>query len=173
MDLTDDLFEMYFDNKIHLEEFVEMLGFKEKNFLNCLQVEIEKTTINHDADRLENLLCALLLWEDRNGEDNIQGLVNFLKVLDDLLISDWHTQHENIVLLLQKISDVESLEYLFNAIELKPQYLSWDDNYAFEIKCVRAIYYIGKERAIQYLEKLCRNENDIIREMAQRQLSKL
>lgn len=141
--------------------------------MNCLQTEVEKTTLNHDANRLENLLYALLLWEDRNGEDNIQGLVNFLKVLDGLLISDWHTQHENIVLLLQKISNVESLDYLFNAIELKPQCLSWDDNYAFEVKCVRAIYYIGKERAIQYLEKLCRNENDIVREMAQRQLSKL
>lgn len=47
---------------------------------------------------------------------------------------------EVIVLLLQKISSVDSLKYLYNAIELRPQYLTLDNNYAFEIKCVRAIY---------------------------------
>ena len=96
-----------------------------------------------------------------------------MDILDKLLISDWHYQHENIVLLLEKISCFESVDYLYNAIELHPLYLSWDDNYAFEVKCVRAIYYIGKEKSFSYLETLCKHENSIIREMAQRQIRKL
>lgn len=173
MNLTENLFEMYWGKKIDLEEFVDRIGFEEKNFLKCLQEEIEKTKINCDADRLENLLYVLFLWKDRYSGDDISEMENFLNILDDLLISDWHTQHENIVMLLQSISNVESLEYLFNAIKLKPEYLSWDDNYAFEVRCVRAIYYIGKEKSLAYLEKLCKHENDIIREMAQRQMKKI
>ena len=96
--------------------------------------------------------------------------VEYVNILDKLLISDWHHQHENIVILLQRISCFESVDYLNSAIELHPQYLSWDDNYAFEIKCVRAIYHIGKEKSFSYLEKLCKHENSIIREMAQRQI---
>lgn len=74
--------------------------------------------------------------------------------------------HEDIAWLLQKISSAKSLEYLYDAIELHPQYLAWDDNFAFEIKCVRAIYHIGKE-------KLCKHSNEVIRKMAQRQIKKI
>lgn len=52
-------------------------------------------------------------------------------------------------------------------------YLSLYENYPFEIKCVRAIYYIGEEKSRSYLEELCKHDNDVIREMAKRQLSKL
>lgn len=80
---------------------------------------------------------------------------------------------EEIVTLLQKICSEKSIKYLYDAIELHPQYLEWDDNYAFEVKCVRAIYHIGKEKSFSYLEELCEHPNAVIREMAQRQLKKL
>lgn len=99
--------------------------------------------------------------------------MRYVSILNKLLISDWHFQHENIVLILQKISSVESLEYLYNAIGLHLQYLEWDDNYAFEVKCIRAIYYIGKEKSCSYLDKLCKHSNKIISEMAQRQIKKM
>ena len=41
------------------------------------------------------------------------------------------------------------------------------------VKCVRAIYYIGKEKALSYLEKLCKHPNATISEMAQRKLKKI
>ena len=56
---------------------------------------------------------------------------------------------------------MESLEYLYNAMDLHLQYLEWDDNYAFEVKCVRAIYQIGKEKSVPY------------RKTAQRQIEKM
>ncbi len=90
-----------------------------------------------------------------------------------LLISDWHYKHEDIATLLQKISSEKSIKYLYDAIELHPEYLEWDDNYAFEVKCVQAIYHIGMEKSYSYLEELCKHPNVVIRETAQRQLKKL
>ena len=51
-----------------------------------------------------------------------------------------------------EICSEKSIKYLYDAIELQPEYLEWDDNYAFEVKCVRAIYYIAKEKSYPYLE---------------------
>ena len=64
-------------------------------------------------------------------------------------------------------------KYLYDAIELHPEYLEWDDSYAFELKCVRAISHIGMKKSYSYLEELCTHSNAVIREMAQRQLKKL
>ncbi|MDE5778879.1 MAG: hypothetical protein K2I10_10310, partial [Lachnospiraceae bacterium] len=90
-----------------------------------------------------------------------------------LLISNWHYKHEDITWFLQKISSDKSIKYLYDAIELHPEYLAWDDNYSFEVKCVRGIYYIGREKSYSYLEKLCKHSNEVIREMAQRQIKKI
>ena len=78
-----------------------------------------------------------------------------------------------MVRLLQTIADTGSLKYIYEAISLKLDYLSWDENYAFEVKCVRALYYIGGSNAQSYLEKLSRDDNEIIQNMAKRQLSKI
>lgn len=57
----------------------------------------------------------------------------------------------------------KSIKYLYDAIELHPEYLEWDDNYAFEVKCVRAIFHIGMEKSYSYLEELCKHPNAVIR----------
>lgn len=97
----------------------------------------------------------------------------YVDILNNLLISEWHYQHENIVILLEKISSLSSIPYLYNAIDLRPQYLTCNNSHSFEIKCVRAIYYIGKEKAIPYLKELCNNKIFDVRETAKRQITKL
>lgn len=173
MELTENLFNAYFKNQISLERFIEKLGIYEKDFLDYLLCEMDEVLKSRDAMRLEHLIYALFLWHKCIGEKNINGLEKFLDILNELLISDWHYKHEDIVLILQKISSMKSIEYLYDAIELHPQYLAWDDNYAFEVKCVRAIYYIGRKESFSYLEKLCNHSNKVIREMAQRQINKI
>lgn len=118
-----------------------------------------------DVENIEDLIYLIFKFEVFNKE--------YVNILNKLLISEWHYKHEDIVILLQKISSEKSLKYLYDAIELHPEYLKWDDNYAFEVKCVRAIYHIGMEKSYSYLEKLCEHSNAVIREMAQRQLKKL
>lgn len=173
MELTESLFNAYFKNQISSESFTEKLGIYENGFLDYLLCEMGEVFKSQDAMRLEYLIYALFFWNKQIGGENVHGLEKFLDTLNELLVSDWHYKHEDITWLLQKISSVKSMEYLYDAIEVHPQYLEWDDNYAFEVKCVRAIYYIGREKSFPYLEKLCKHPNEVIREMAQRQMKKL
>lgn len=173
MELTTDLFKAYFKNQISLEVFINKLGIYEDEFSDYLLSEMVMAFESQDAERLGYLIYALFLWDERMGEQKANELEKFLDILNELLISDWHYKHEDITLLLQKISSDKSIKYLYDAIELHPEYLAWDDNYSFEVKCVRAIYYIGKEKSYSYLEKLCKHSNNVIREMAQRQIKKL
>lgn len=173
MNLSENLFNQYFSNKLCREEFLEQLDINNERFSEYYLDELEETVKKHNAGRLENMIYVLFIWaEERNDAGNFKQ-ASLLGILNELLITDWHCQHENIVMLLEKISSLNSIDYLYNAIELNPQYLSWDDNYAFEVKCVRAIYYIGKEKSFPYLKKLCSHENDVIRNMAERQIRKL
>lgn len=171
--LTTDLFNAYFMNKISLEVFTNKLGIYEDEFSDYLLLDMVMAFDSQDAERLGYLIYPLFLWDEQMGEHKAYELEKFLDILNELLISDWHHKHEDITLLLQKISSEKSIKYLYDAIELHPEYLAWDDNYSFEVKCVRAIYYIGKKKSFSYLEKLCRHSNNVIREMAQRQIKKL
>ncbi len=136
---------------IHIEDVIE----------KGLETAYEKK----DVENTENFLYLIFKFEVFNKK--------YVNILNKLLISDWHYKHEDIVTLLQKISSEKSIKYLYDAIELHPEYLEWDDNYAFEVKCVRAIYHIGMEKSYSFLEELCKHTNAVIREMAQRQLKKL
>lgn len=173
MELTESLFNLYFKNQINREDFIEKIGIYENDFLEQLLHEMNEAFNLQNAGRVEHLIYTLFLWDEQIGKENVHGLEKFIDKLNEMLVSDWHHNHEDIVRLLQKISSVKSMQYLYDAIELHPQYLAWDDNYAFEVKCVRAIYHIGKKESFPYLEKLCKHSNEVIREMAQRQLNKL
>lgn len=173
MNLAENLFELYFTNQISLENFIKKIGVFENGFLEDLLGQIDEAIKLKNVLRLEHLIYSLCLWNDCIKEKKTPGLELFLNKLNELLVADWHHSHEDIILLLQKISSVESLQYLYDAIELRPQYLVWDNNYAFEVKCIRALYYIGREKSFSYLERLCKHSNEVIRDMAQRQIKKM
>lgn len=173
MELTTGLFSAYFKKQISLDVLIEDIGIYERGFSNCLLHEMVAAFDSKDVERLEYLIYALFLWDERVGQNKFHEFEKFVDILNELLISTWHFKHEDIVILLQKICSEKSIKYLYDAIELHPEYLEWDDNYAFEVKCVRAIYHIGKEKSYLYLEELCEHPNAVIREMAQRQIKKL
>ncbi len=158
----DEVIELML-GKISKEQFLEIRAISD--ITDTIEKGLFEAYQNQNSDKVEEFIYLVFIFEVFD--------VRLLNILHYLLVSDWHYKHEDIVLLLQKISSVDSLKYLYNAIELRPQYLTLDNNYAFEIKCVRAIYYIGKEKSFPYLEKLCANTNSVIREMAQRQIKKI
>lgn len=172
MDLSSNWFAAYFDRKIDMEELIKTIGIDEEGFNNYLLDELNSAGQNHDSIRLEYLVFVLFLMRNKKGDERV-FLTDYIDILDQVLVEDWHNQHENIVLLLEVICNEKSLPYLYKTVFLQPEYLSWDDNHALEVKCIRAIYRIGKEQAGVYLENLCLHENRIIREMAQKQLNKL
>lgn len=149
--------------QISKEQFLEINAISDIS--NAIVNGLLDAYQSKNADSVEELIYLIFAFEC--FDERIADVAN------QLLISDWHYKHEDITWILQKISSCGSIAYLYKAIELHPQYLAWDDNYAFEVKCVRAIYYIGKEKSFSYLEKLCRHPNDVIREMAQRQIKKI
>lgn len=149
--------------QISKKKFIEINAIS--NITDVIKNGLVEAYQNQNADSVDEFIYLTFVFDVFD--------VRNVDVLNQLLISDWHYKHEDIASLLQKISSVKSIDYLYDAIELHPQYLEWDDNYAFEVKCVRAIYYIGKEKSFSYLEKLCKHSNRIIREMAQRQIKKL
>ncbi len=149
--------------QISKEQFLEINAISDIS--NTIVNGLLEAYQSKNADSVEEFIYLTFVFEFFDER--------ILDVANRLLISDWHYKHEDITYILQKISSCESIKYLYKAIELQPQYLAWDDNYAFEVKCVRAIYYIGKEKSFSYLEKLCKHPNDVIREMAQRQIKKL
>lgn len=173
MELTTGLFSAYFKKQISLEALVEEMGIYEREFSNSLLQEMVIAFDSKDAERLGYLIYALFLWDERVGKNKLHEFEKFVDILNELLVSAWHCKHEDIVTLLQKISSDKSIKYLYDAIELHPEYLEWDENYAFEVKCVRAMYHIGLEQSYSYLKQLCEHPNRVIREMAQRQLKKL
>lgn len=158
----DAISELMLD-QISKEEFLKINGITDvSGTINNGLFEAYKSK---NAECIDELIYLIYEFECLD-EINVD-------ILNQLIVSDWHYKHEDITWILQQISSYESIKFLYDAIELKPQYLAWNDNYTFEVKCVRAVYYIGKEKAFPYLEKLCKHPNDVIREMAQRQINKL
>ncbi len=116
----------YFDTKMTQEELCASIGVKDTEFEHFLLTEIVQAYKQEDAGMIEYLIFTIFLAEE---ELNISS---FVDILNKLILCKWHDKHEDIALLLQKIRDSESIEYLYKTIFLNPAYLEWDDNYAFE-----------------------------------------
>ena len=149
--------------EISKEHFLEINAISD--IPNTIVNGLREAYQNKNSDSVEEFIYLTFVFEFFDER--------IVDVANRLLVCDWHYKHEDITWILQKISSCKSLEYLYEAIELHPKYLVEDDNYAFEVKCVRAIYHIGKEKSFPYLEKLCSHHIDVIKEMAQRQIKKI
>lgn len=149
--------------KISKEQFLKIN--KISDISNTITNGLFEAYQSKNANMVDEYIYLAFVYEIFNEK--------ILDVMNILLVSEWHYKHEDITWILQKISSYDSIKFLYDAIELHPQYLMWDDNYAFEVKCVRAICYIGKEKALPYLEELCKHQNNVIREIAQKQMDKI
>lgn len=167
MNLSKDLFLRYFGNQITQDELYVSIGVKNTEFEQFLLTEIVHAYKQEDAEMIEYLIFTIFLAEE---ELNISS---FLDILNKLILCKWHNKHEDIALLLQKIRASESVEYLYKAIFLKPTYLEWDDNYAFEKKCIHAIAKCGNREAVDKLKLLVTNKNVVIRLCAEQLLQKV
>lgn len=78
----------------------------------------------------------------------------FTVKLCELLNYTWHTKHEDIAMLLENIAAPDTVDCLYKVVELKFDYLDYDDTYQFARKCVKALSRIGTEEAIDKLKML-------------------
>ena len=167
MNLSNDIFEKFFMNKISQEELLNEIEGNSPKFEKKLKEELENAILNNDGKRLEYLIYTLFLTE---GSIDIKVYVD---LLNQLIVCKWHEQHENIAMLLQKIHSPSSVIFLKKAIYMHPQYLEWDDNYAFEVKCIWALGYIKNLEAKEVLEQVSKDANEILSQNAKNQLGKI
>lgn len=146
-----------------------------EEFLNLINVKFE----NLDEELYEMLNFAYKQHSDMNIEIALYLIFKYelfdekyLDLLNNLILCDWHKQHENIAMILQKLKSPKSVNCLYITINKKYSYLKYDDNYALAVKCVWALGDIGNEEAKEYLKKLLKSENDIIRNNAIKQLER-
>ena len=154
MEFGKQLFEDYFSKRIDKETLIAKLGVNEENFHIMLCEEMEKNMCQQDPVMAEYLMYALVIWFWDENNIGKRPVNYFLKLLNELVVCDWHKQHEDIVDMLQRISDESSIEPLYQTMYLKLQYLEWDDNYSLQKRCTRAIAGIGGEKTLDYLVKM-------------------
>lgn len=173
MELNRKLFRDYFNSSMSQGELVKRIDFNDKFIKNELKQKFYEAKLDRDSEMIEYLIYTLLLWNNLENNKLDNPLTYFIEDLNELLISLWHEQHENIVMLIQVVKADSSVEYLYNAINLHPSYLAWDENLAFEVKCIWALGAIGTPNAVEKLNLLSLSENEIISSNANRQIVRI
>ena len=168
--VDNDLVEMWLKKKISEEEFLKIIEKLISDDKDCLIRDLKEGFKNKDSKRIEFLVLAISIID---GKLSCFCLNDYLDILNNLLVENWHNKHEDLVYLLERIHDSKSIDFLIKAMNLDLDYLSWDDNYSFERKIIHAIYHIGGKKAHEYLDYLCLSSNQIIKETAMKQLKKI
>src|SRR5262245_41595340 len=91
-------------------------------------------------------------------------------ILCELLCENWHFQHEEIVLTLQRLKDARAVDALYEASLISHQYLSYDKFYGLARKCTWALADIGTRDALTKLQLLAGCGNALIAKYAQNRL---
>lgn len=89
-------------------------------------------------------------------------------VLGELLLADWHTQHEDIANTLQNLRQPGSVEALFQAAQAKFDYRSYDEAESLGVRCLWALHDIGTPDAAARLRILAKHESKILSAQARR-----
>ncbi|MEH0981448.1 HEAT repeat domain-containing protein [Micromonospora sp. CPCC 205556] len=98
----------------------------------------------------------------------------YLAVLCDLLVADWHHDHEDVARALQQLSDPAAVPALRHASELDLPYREYDDVRALSRKCMWALSDIRTEEAVAALEALSHSSNNsVVRNLAAYHLAKV
>jgi len=95
---------------------------------------------------------------------------DYVPLLCELLLADFHTRHEDIALTLERLKDPRSLEALYHAAHAHFPYLDYDDNFALPRKCTWALARIGTPEAFDRLRQLVDSSNPKISAFAQKRL---
>lgn len=150
--------------KITKSDFLLLNDIAEQETENVFFEELQKAYSLKSGDKVEYILYLVFAFDAVN--------VRFVKLLNDLIICDWHKQHENIAMLLQKLKSPESVPVLFEVAQKDFPYLNYDESYALAVKCIWALGDIGNSVALEKLEVLSHSPNQIIANNAIKQIAR-
>ena len=151
--------------EITKEYALEMLGV-DSNSLEMELYELLEYSIQIQCSvNIELVLCFIAVCELEDDP--------YLDLLNELILCGWHRQHENVASALDEIRSPISVEFLYKAILLKHDCLAWDENFAFERKCVWALAKIGTLEAKEKLNQLKNCDNELISGWAKKRIQGL
>ncbi len=149
--------------KIDKDTFMIEENLNQENLTSEIRVMLSDVCREKDATKLEIILCVLMSFEESQYK-----LVDYL---NQIILMDWHKQHENLAMILQNIKSPTSVESLYCTVYKRYSYLAYDENYALAVKCIWALGMIKDEYAIEKLKQIAVSaDNRIIKENAIKQL---
>ncbi len=154
-------------NQVTKEDFLKNLKIDINIMSNVILDMLKIAYNNQDKNLLEEAIYLLFTYEE-----NID-LKKYVDMLNKIICENWHTEHENIALLLEDIAYSSSVDALYKNIFAKYDYLLWDTNYALAVKCIYGLGAIATDSAIKKLKQLSIHDNEIIRKNSLYQLKKL
>ena len=137
--------------------------FETTNYLKNIFLSIIE---DKDAEKLENAL--ILLWF--TGQEKQQ-----IDALNQLLLEDWHTKHEDIIHEIQKQKRPSSIPFIEKAIQNKYQYLIsyGTGERQFINQCGHALWSINTEESINVIYRLSESSDVILKDEMLYRISKI
>lgn len=141
-------------------------GLNRKNFVYILD-GLSKGLQQKDPEMIEYLILIYFnQFEGRFNKSNSD-------ILYELIVQDWHKNHEDLVMIIKRLKSIASIPYLLKAMELKLDYLEYNDGESLIRKCAYAISDIDANMSMSFMEDLSKSDNEIISKSAIEQLDRL
>jgi HEAT repeat protein len=151
--------------RISEQTFVATFGTDPRTDEGYLPDLLAEAVRRQGADAVEAAL-ALVFGFDLLG-------ARYLAVLCDLMVADWHHEHEDVARALQQLADPVAVPALRHATEMDLPYREYDEARALSRKCMWALSDIRTEAAVAALESLSQSNNDVVRDLAVYHLAKV
>ena len=117
-----------------------------------------------DLHDREDLQCALIIGFTFGFS------VEHLTTLRDLLESDWHYSHEDIVTVLTRWPSPETAEALYRMVQWIPSYLEYDETRALAVKAIWGLGATPGSAATERLRDLVHSSDTVVSTSAAEQL---
>ena len=114
--------------KISKSDFLRLNDIAEDEAASTFLAQLQKAYFQKNDEEVDSILYLVFAFDAVDER--------FVHLLNDLLTSDWHEQHENIAMLLQKLKSPKSILALYEVAQKAFSYLSYDESYALAVKCI-------------------------------------
>ena len=148
------------------EELIEKFKNEPQKVIKFLQDE-QKKDIDNNTEYIIEKLITLIIIEDYYLEDD-----SFNELLIELAYDKRHRQHEDLAFLLEKKHSPKLINRVYDLAVMELDYKKEDEFFNIARKCTYALGYTNTLKAKEKLELLAKNENELIREYAIKQLNR-
>ena len=131
--------------------------------------EEQKKVIGNDLVHIIEILTSLILIiiEDYYLEDD-----SFNELLIEFIYDKKHYNHEDLAFLLERKHSPKLINRVYDLAVMELDYTKEDEFFNIARKCTYALGYTNTPKAKEKLELLAKNENELIREYAIKQLNR-